>query len=65
MLSLCEAPTVSTAAHVGGWDVHLLRSKDVVICASSKAGTSTIYGLIAVELNELLTLFELICTQAC
>ena len=62
MLLLCKAPTVSTAVHVGGWDVHLLWSKDVVACASSKADTSTIYGLIAVELNELLTLFKLTCT---
>lgn len=61
MLLLCEAPMVSTATHVGGWDVHLLRSKDVVACASSKADTSTIYGLVAIELSELLTLLELIC----
>lgn len=49
------------AMHADGWDLYLLWSKDVVVCASSKVDTTTIYGLIAVEL-ELLTLSELICT---
>lgn len=59
--SCCVKYPRSIAAHVGGWDVHLLWSKDIVAYASSKADTSTIYGLIAIELNELLTLFGLIC----
>lgn len=60
MLSLCEAPTVSIDRHVGAWDVYLLWSQGVA-CASSKADTRTIYGLITVELNELLALFQIIC----
>lgn len=61
VLSLCGAPMASAAGHVGGWDVHLLGSEHGGAGASSKAGTSTIYGLLAVKLNELLTSFELIC----
>lgn len=51
--SLREVPTVSTVAD---WDVHPLWCEDVAACASSKADISTMYGLVAIELNELLTL---------